>query len=149
MSRKSKGRLAREQKIGKREENHKNKILADPYFRNLTLPQQLQLTHFITQTVEEQLRLAEVAGYEKGMVETIACVVEVLLEDYWKKTGEKRITPFISDVCSLLDSVLRDVVTWQEMIQYIKDKTGINMDTDWMGEDPRPTPGKLFRRENA
>lgn len=148
MSRKSKGQMAREKKLGKREERAKDKILIDPYFRTLTLPQQLQLSHFITETVEEQLRLAEVAGYEKGMVETIACVIQVLLEDYWKKTGAKRMTAFIGDVCLLMDSQLRDVVTWKEMVQYIYDKTGINMNTDWMGDDPRPTPAKLFLKEN-
>lgn len=144
MRRKSKGQIYREEKLIKREEKAANYIYEDPFFKSLNVPQKMKLTKFITDKCFEETRLAEVNGYEKGMVDTMACVVQVLLENHWKKSGRKMLLPFCKEVQSLMDSQLRNTVTWEEMKDYIYQKTGMNMETDWMGKDDRPTPKSLF-----
>ena len=136
----------KQKELSKRESDAVSRLMRDPYFRSMNLPQQLKFTKFIRDQLEEQARQIEVSGYEKGMVDTIACVVQVLIDGYWQKTGAKRLPPFLTDVVSLMDSQLHEAMTWDEMVEYVHERTGLNMDTDWMGEDARPTPKKLFTR---
>ena len=145
MKRKSKGQIYREEKLNKREAKAADYIYEDPFFKLMSIPQKIKLTQFITDKCREETRLAEVNGYEKGMVETMACVVQVLLENHWKKSGRKMLVPFCKEVASLMDSRLRDSVTWEDMKDYVYQKTGMNMETDWMGKDDRPTPKSLFK----
>jgi hypothetical protein len=74
----------------------------------------------------------------------MACVIQVLSEDYWKKAPQKKWNKFVYDVADLMNSGLRGVVTWEEMRQYIKDKTGMEIVKEFKGEDKRPTPKDLF-----
>lgn len=145
MKRKSKGQLMREEKLTKREQAAVNDITNDPWFLSLPLPQQIKIVGFIKQKVDEHVRVYEVQGYEKGMIDTMACVVQVLLEDYWKKTGQKRIQSLVADVCSLMDSYMYKAVTWEDMVEYIREKANTNMETNWFGTDTRPTPRELFK----
>ena len=144
MRRKSKGQLMREEKLTKREQAAVDDITNDPWFKSLPLPQQIKIVGFIKQKVDEHVRVYEVQGYEKGMIDTMACVVQVLLEDYWKKTGQKRIQSLVEDVCSLMDSYMYKAVTWEDMVDYIREKANTNMETNWFGNDTRPTPKALF-----
>ena len=144
MRRKSKGQLMREEKLTKREQAAVDDITNDPWFKSLPLPQQIKIIGFIKQKVDEHVRVYEVQGYEKGMIDTMACVVQVLLEDYWKKTGQKRIQSLVEDVCSLMDSYMYKAVTWEDMVEYIREKANTNMETNWFGNDTRPTPKALF-----
>lgn len=144
MKRKSKGQLMREAKLSQREEKAVNGMLTDPWFSSLPVPVQLKITNFIKDKVDQHINIYEVQGYEKGMLDCMACVIQVLIEDYWPKTADKRLHKFVNDVAELMNSHLRQVVTWQEMKDYIRDRSGVIISTDWMGDDKRPTPRDLF-----
>ena len=144
MKRKSKGQQAREEKLTQREEKAINSMLTDPWFSKLPVPVQLKITNFIKDKVDLHLTVYELMGYEKGMLECMACVIQVLSEDYWKKAPLKKWNKFVYDVAALMNSGLRGVVTWEEMRQYIKDKTGMEIIKEFKGEDKRPTPKDLF-----
>lgn len=131
-------------KVTPREGNAISNLMHDPYFRSFNLAQQLKIQKFICDQLDEISRQTEINGYEKGMVDTMACVTQVLLEDYWQKSGKKRIPQLLQDVVSLMTSEVHEAVTWEEMDDYLAEKLGVRMKVDWMGKDPRPTPKKLF-----
>ena len=133
MKRKSKGQIAREMKMTEREAKRINGIMSDPWFKSLAVPVQLRVTAFIKQEVEKTLEMHEVIGYEKGMLDCMTCVIQVLKEDYWKKAPMKKWNKFAYDVSDLMNSHLRGVVTWDEMVDYIKDTTGLTIVTKWIG----------------
>lgn len=148
MKRKSKGQQAREEKLTQREEKAINSMLTDPWFNSLSPLVQLKITAFIKEKVDMHLGVYENLGYEKGCLDCMACVIQVLGEDYWKKSPLKKWNKFVWDVTDLMNSHLRDVVTWDEMRQYIKDKTGMEIVKEFKGEDKRPTPKDLFGEAN-
>lgn len=146
MKRKSKGQQAREEKLTERENKVVNSMLTDKWFNSLPVPIQLKLTGFIREKVDAHLAVYENLGYEKGCLDCMACVIQVLTEDYWKKASLKKWNKFAHDVTELMNSHLRDVVTWEEMRDYIKEKTGMEIKGDGraVGKDKRPTPMDLF-----
>lgn len=144
MKRKSKGQMTREEKLTQREEKAINSMLTDPWFNSLSPLVQLKITAFIKEKVDMHLGVYENLGYEKGCLDCMACVIQVLGEDYWKKAPQKKWNKFVYDVADLMNSGLRGVVTWEEMRQYIKDKTGMEIVKEFKGEDKRPTPKDLF-----
>ena len=144
MKRKSKGQLAREAKLTQRETRAVNDILKDPWFNSLPVPAQIRITGFIKKKVDQNLEVYETLGYEKGMLDCMTCVLQVLIEDYWPKAAKKKLHKFVYDVSDLMNSHLREVVTWEEMREYIKDKTGMEIIKEFKGEDKRPTPNDLF-----
>ena len=131
-------------KLSPREGNAITNLMRDPYFRGLNIQQQLILQRFIREQVEGLLRQTEINGYEKGMVDTMCCVVQVMIEDYWQKTGKKRLPKLLHDVVSLMTSAAHEAVTWEDMDDYLEKTIGVRTKLDWMGIDPRPTPAKLF-----
>ena len=145
MARISKGRQAREEKLSKREQKAVNGMLTDPWFSKLPVPVQLKITCFIKDKVDLHLNVYELMGYEKGMLDCMSCVIQVLAEDYWKKAPIRKWNKFTWDVSNLMNSHLREVVTWDEMREYIKDKTGMEVIKEYKGEDTRPTPKDLFK----
>ena len=144
MKRKSKGQQAREEKLTQREEKAINSMLTDPWFNSLSPLVQLKITAFIKEKVDMHLGVYENLGYEKGCLDCMACVIQVLTEDYWKKAPLKKWNKFVWDVTDLMNSHLRDVVTWDEMREYIKERTGMEIIKEFKGEDKRPTPKDLF-----
>lgn len=144
MKRKSKGQIAREEKLTQKEEKAINGMLNDPWFNSLPHLVQMKLVGFIKEKVDTNLGVYEFLGYEKGMLECMACVIQVLAEDYWKKAPQKKWNKFTFDVADLMNSRLREVVTWEEMRAYIKEKTGLEIIKEFKGEDKRPTPKDLF-----
>ena len=145
MKRKSKGQMMREAKLSRKEENRLNALMNDPWFKGLPVPVQLKLTGFVKMQVEEYMGMYETIGYQKGMLDCFSCVIQVLAEDYWKKAPIKKWNRFAFDVSDLMNSSLRGVVTWEEMLDYIKEKTSLTILTKWMDEDvKRPTPRDLF-----
>lgn len=147
IARNTKGEIMEKEsrKIAPREGNAISKLMRNPYFRSLNIHQQLILQRFVCDQVEEIVRQIEISGYEKGMVDTMACVVQVLISDYWQKTGKKRLPGFLKDVVSLMTSAAHEAVEWEEMDDYLAETLGVRMKTDWLGKDPRPTPKKLFK----
>ena len=144
MKRKSKGQMAREEKLTQREEKAINSMLTDPWFNSLSPLVQLKITAFIKEKVDMHLGVYENLGYEKGCLDCMACVIQVLAEDYWKKASIRKWNKFTYDVANLMNSHLRQVVTWDEMREYIKEKTGMEVIKEFKGEDKRPTPKDLF-----
>ena len=144
MKRKSKGQQAREEKMTQLEEKAINSMLTDPWFNSLSPLVQLKITAFIKEKVDMHLGVYENLGYEKGCLDCMACVIQVLTEDYWKKAPLKKWNKFVWDVTDLMNSHLRDVVTWDEMREYIKERTGMEIIKEFKGEDKRPTPKDLF-----
>lgn len=144
MKRKSKGQIAREEKLTERESKAVNGMLTDPWFSRLPVPVQLKITNFIKDKVDLHVNVYELMGYEKGMLDCMSCVIQVLAEDYWKKAPKRKWNKFTFDVADLMNSHLRGVVSWDEMRQYIKDKTGMEIIKEFKGEDKRPTPKDLF-----
>lgn len=67
MKRKSKGQLAREEKLTQREEKAINSRLHDKWFNSLPIPVQIKLTGFIKEKVDTNLGVYEFLGYEKVM----------------------------------------------------------------------------------
>ena len=55
MKRKSKGQMAREEKLTQREEKAINSMLTDPWFSSLPIPVQLKITSFIKEKVDMHL----------------------------------------------------------------------------------------------
>ena len=144
MKRKSKGQLAREEKLAQREANAVNSMLTDPWLSKLPVPVQIKITSFIKEKVDTHINVYELMGYEKGMLDCMSCVIQVLAEDYWKKAPIRKWNKFTYDVANLMNSHLRQVVTWDEMREYIKEKTGMEVIKEFKGEDKRPTPKDLF-----
>ena len=140
MKRKSKGQLAREAK----KEKEANELLKDPWFSSLPHLVQLKLAGFVRKELDRELASAQWAGYEDGMIDCMACVIQVLAEDYWKKAPQKKWNKFVYDVSELMKSGLWEVVTWEEMRQYIKEKTGLEIIRRYTGMDKRLTPKDLF-----
>ena len=145
MKRKSKGQQAREEKLTQREEKAINSMLTDPWFNSLSPLVQLKITAFIKEKVDMHLGVYEFLGYEKGMLECMACVIQVLAEDYWKKAPKKKWAKFINDVIALMDSYERDVVSFEEMRDYIDEHSGITIKMQELGQDKRPTIRDLFK----
>ena len=140
MKRKSKGQLAREAK----KEKEANELLSDPWFSSLPHLVQLKLAGFVRKELDKELASAEWFGYEKGMLDCMSCVIQVLAEDYWKKAPKRKWNKFVFDVSDLMNSHIRQVVTWEEMREYIKDHTGMQINQEYTGVDKRPTPKDLF-----
>lgn len=143
MARKSKGALAREQK-NLRQDSFAEFMKNDARFKNLTPIQQSAVLTFRLDIVKESERLAEVDGYEKGMIDTLAAVANVLISDYWPKTAGKKVPQFFNDVLSLMDSKLGDVVTFEEEVAYIREHARVNMHCNWMGKTKFPSAKDLW-----
>ena len=140
MKRKSKGQQAREAK----KEKEANELLNDPWFSSLPHLVQLKLAGFVRKELDKELASAQWGGYEDGMIDCIACVIQVLGEDYWKKSPLKKWNKFVYDVSELMNSGLRDTVTWEEMRMYIKERTGLEITRKYSSGYKRPTPKDLF-----
>lgn len=144
MARKSKGALAREQKQT-RKESFMYFMESDPRFKMLNLMQKMAIAQWRKEAIEEGERLAEIDGYELGMIETIACVIQVLTEDYWKKSAPKRIPKFVDDIESLMQSMLNKHVSWEEMADYILENCRFAINKEEMQKHQIPSPAKLFK----
>ena len=145
MKRKSKGQKAREEKVTQREQKAIDSMLNDKWFMGLPSLVQLRLVSFMKDKVDLHLGVYMQLGYEKGMIHCMACVMQVLMADYWKKAPKKKWAKFINDVIALMDSYERDVVSFEEMRDYIYEHSGIEIKMQELGQDKRPTPRDLFK----
>ena len=58
----------------------------------------------------------------------LAIPVGLLAEDYWEKSAKKRVPKFINDCLSLYDSYEKGVVTIEELVEYLREYGGIDID---------------------
>lgn len=98
--------------MNSRREKFEEFIKVEPVFQNMNPMQQCAVLAFSHDIVDEKDRLSQVDGYEKGMIDCMTAVCNVLAHDYWPKSANKRLRKFVEDVCSLMDSKLMEAVTW-------------------------------------
>lgn len=78
--------------------------------------------------VEKQLHDAE----EKSFLRMLAIPLNVLVSDYWEKTGKRKAPKFIDDVLSLYESVEMGVVTDQQLADFLFEMTGRKIEAEWL-----------------
>lgn len=77
-------------------------------------------------------RAFERVGIEKGMMLTLAAVLNLLIEDYWKKTAPQRVPKFAEDVINLIDAVQYGVVDVEDCVAYVEQETGMKFNANWI-----------------
>ena len=80
---------------------------------------------------KEALKM-ESEAIDKAFLYMLAIPLNVLINDYWSKTGKKKAPKFIEDVISLYESVQEGVVTEEELANLLEDMAGIKIDADWL-----------------
>lgn len=104
----------------------------------------------------EVLRMQEIAkreaekmeyeATEKAFLYMLAIPLNVLVNDYWPKTGKRRAAKFLDDVISLWDSVIAGVVTERELADLLKEYADYTVNELWLQKIER---NKHERREQA
>jgi hypothetical protein len=74
----------------------------------------------------------ERVGIEKGMMLTLAVVLNLLIEDYWKKTAPQRVPKFAEDSINLIDAIQCGVVDVEDCVAYVEKETGMTFNADWI-----------------
>ena len=83
----------------------------------------------------ELCKIREVARKEeKAFLRMLAIPLNVLVSDYWEKTGKKKAPKFIEEVASLYESVQLGTVTDQQLADFLFEMTGIKIEAEWMKE---------------
>lgn len=75
---------------------------------------------------------SEKVGIEKGMMFTLAVVLNLLIEDYWKKTAPQRVPKLAEDVVNLIDAIQCGVVDVEDCVDYVEKETGMKFQADWI-----------------
>lgn len=74
----------------------------------------------------------ERVGIEKGMMLTLAVVLNLLIEDYWPKTAPQRVPKFAEDSINLIDAIQCGVVDVEDCVAYVEQETGMKFNADWI-----------------
>ena len=92
----------------------------------------------------ELLRMQEIAkreaekmeyeATEKAFLYMLAIPLNVLVNDYWPKTGKRRAAKFLDDVISLWDSVMEGTVTERELADLLKEYAGYTVNELWLSK---------------
>ena len=82
--------------------------------------------------VSRAVRKSEKVGIEKGMMFTLAVVLNLLIEDYWKKTAPQRVPKLAEDVVNLIDAIQCGVVDVEDCVAYVEQETGMKFNADWI-----------------
>lgn len=69
---------------------------------------------------------------EKAFVLMLAIPCLILGEDYWKKTAKKRIPQFVEDCASMYESFQMGVLTYQDMLDSLKEMADITIEAAWL-----------------
>ena len=70
---------------------------------------------------------------EKAFVLMLAIPCLILGEDYWKKTAKQRIPKFVKDCASMYESFQIGVITYQDLVDALKDMTDIeDIEAEWL-----------------
>lgn len=84
----------------------------------------------------------------KAFMMSMGIVLNVLLEDYWPKADQKKLKKFMWQVTSIFEATDLGYVKWDEVAEYIYDKTGITLEADWLSRrDQGKDCIRLGRRE--
>ena len=82
--------------------------------------------------VSHAVRKGERVGIEKGMMLTLAVVLNLLIEDYWKKTAPQRVPKLAEDVINLIDAIQCGVVDVEDCVAYVEQETDMKFNADWI-----------------
>ena len=74
----------------------------------------------------------ERVGIEKGMMLTLAVVLNLLIEDYWPKTAPQRVPKLAEDAINLIDAIQCGVVDVEDCVAYLERETGMKFNADWI-----------------
>lgn len=105
--------------------NHQMKKMKQKGYSNVDL---LLVRETAKKAAEKQLHDAE----EKAFLRMLAIPLNVLVSDYWEKTGKKKAPKFTDDVLSLYESVEMGVVTDQQLADFLFEMTGKRFEADWL-----------------
>lgn len=100
--------------------------------------QQMQKARRSGMTPLEMLMIREAAKkesaklQEEAMMDAFLCMIaiplNVLLADYWQKSGKKRAGVFVEECFKLFNAFIDGVVTKEEMNDFVWDAAGIRVD---------------------
>jgi hypothetical protein len=82
--------------------------------------------------VSHTARVNERVGIEKGMMLTLAVVLNLLIEDYWPKTAPQRVPKLAEDSINLIDAIQCGVVDVEDCVAYVEQETGMKFNADWI-----------------
>lgn len=92
--------------------------------------------HYPTQSANDlmsrAIRKSEKVGIEKGMMLTLAVVLNLLMEDYWPKTAPQRVPKLAEDAVNLIDAIQCGVVEVEDCVAYVEQETGMKFNADWI-----------------
>lgn len=77
---------------------------------------------------EEMLQEAS----DKALLLNLLVVCEILSHDYWEKSAKKRIPEFTEKYLNLLDAYQQDIVDWQQIVDDLKEVTGMDFEARWL-----------------
>lgn len=84
---------------------------------------------------EEAKKAAETMeqdAIEKAMIVTMTIFMNLLIEDYWKKTAKKRVPRLVEQFLMLYDSFQAGVVDYEDCVAYVEEHAGITIETEWL-----------------
>ncbi len=80
---------------------------------------------------KEEKKAVDIA-MEQAFIMMIAIPINILAIDYWEKSAKKRIPEFVDKVSSLYESVQHGSVSYEQMVEEIKDLSGMEITADWL-----------------
>lgn len=69
---------------------------------------------------------------DKAILLNLMITCEILANDYWEKSAKQRIPMFVAKYLNLLDAVQMEIVDWQQVVDDLKDVTGMNFEAEWI-----------------
>ena len=81
---------------------------------------------------EHEAKKAEDQAIEKAFLYMLAIPLNVLVNDYWSKSGKKRAPKFVEDVLSLYEAVQDGIVSDEELAELLEDMAGIKITAEWL-----------------
>lgn len=69
---------------------------------------------------------------DKAVLLNLMITCEILSHDYWEKSAKKRIPEFTEKHMNLLDAYQQNIVDWQQVVDDLKDITGMDFEAEWL-----------------
>ena len=86
----------------------------------------------VKESAKKAAQTMEKEATEKAFLYMLAIPLNVLFNDYWKKSAKKRAPKFVEDVMSLYDAVQNGVVSDKQLADLLDELAGVKIDADWM-----------------
>lgn len=69
---------------------------------------------------------------DKALLLNLMITCEILGNDYWERSAKKRIPEFTAKYLGLLDAVQMEIVDWGQIVEDLRDVTGMDFEVEWM-----------------